>query len=297
MSANNRILWCWLQIWPSIDIMLYTTHLLLVLVVMWYCFTQTETLRTTYTKQPMLGQRCHLYEPKYLTTLLNTGRAQCVWRCLSSDNCLVVSHNHHNNYCELSPMTCDKVLPNANFTINVYGIERSQCLRWVPSYQYDSKTAVEFLRQRNNIIVLSVGRVKDSTGLYPGKYQKTRWTVDYITKASTFVTTYSNCEVLLVDPGCMWAWIKYTGGNELPVGAFSAGYYGKDTLYVARSMFGIKWAIGYYKPSSQQGYFAHYGRLKIRRLRLQILVIMWHCNSEKEKKKQFCVPIGGLCNI
>ena len=171
-------------------------------------------------------------------------------------------------------MFCDKVCPNADFTINAYVIERSQCLRWVPPYQYDSQTAVEFFRQYNHIIVLSVGRVKDSIGLYPGKYQETRWTVDYITKASTFVTAYSNCEVLLVDPGCMWAWIKYTGGNQLPVGAISAGYYEKDTLYVARVMFGIKWAIGYYKPSSKRGYFAHYGRLQNKRLNLQILVIM-----------------------
>ena len=259
---------------------IHMTHVLLVFAAALYFITQTETLRRTYTRQPMLGQRCHLNEPKFLTTLLNIARTQCVWRCLSNDSCLVVSHNHRHNYCELSPRACNKVLPNADFTINAYGSERSQCLRWVPPAQYDSTTAVEFFKTYNDITVLSVGRVKDSTGLYPGKYRKTALSVQYIKKASKYAITGSNCEVLLVDPSCMWAWIKYTGGNKLPVGAVSAGYYRNDTLYVVRSMFGIKWSIGYYRPSSKRGYFAYDYKPHNKRLNLQLLVLLWHCNSE-----------------
>ena len=262
--------------------------LLLVIVAMRYFVTYTETLRTTYTRQPMLGQRCHLDSPENLTTLLNIARAQCVWNCLSRDNCHVVSHEHHLNLCELSPQFCDKVLPHENFTINAYGIERSQCLKWVAPAQYDSQTAVEFLRQIGSTKVLAVGRIQDNTGLYPGKYLNTSLTVAYAANASTFVISGNGCEALLVDPGCMWTWIMYTAGNELPVGAVAGGHYRNDVLYVARCTFGIKYAIGYYRPSSQIGYFAHYAAVR-NNSDFEILVIMWHCNDENTQKT--CVAI------
>ena len=249
------------------------TNMLLLIVVTWYCITHSETLRTTYTRQPMFGQRCHLDNPENLTILLNIARPQCVWNCLSSDSCLVVSQNHHLNLCELSPQFCDKVVPHENFTINVYGLERSQCVNWALPAQYDSKTTVEFLRQPGLTIVLTVGRAKDSMGIYPGKYQNNIRKVVYAANASEFVKG-SNCEVLLADPSCLWAWITFTAGNEVPIGAIEAGYYRNDVLYVARGTFhGIQYGIGYYRPNPQLGYFAHYGEV-YNKTDLEILVIM-----------------------
>ena len=278
----------------AIHTMLYirVMHMFLVTVVMRYCITHSGALRTSYTRQPMLGQRCHLDNPANRTTLLNIARAQCVWNCLSSDSCLVVSHNGHLNFCELSPQFCDKVVPDENFTVNAYGTERSLCLRWVPRAQYDPQTAVAFLKNPVLTPILSVGRKQDSTGLYPGKYQKTSFKIEYVANGSTFFMTNSNCEVLLVNPSCMWAWIMYTAGNELPVGAIEGGYYGNDTLYVARcKLQGTDYALGYYRPSLQLGYFAHWRAVHTKR-DLEILVIMWHCNYKNTQKP--CSAVGKL---
>ena len=270
-----------------------TVNVLLHIVLMWYCITLSTACETTYTRQPMLGQRCHLDNPENLTTLQNIDREQCVCKCLFSESCTVLSHNHQLNYCELSPQFCDNVVPDANFTINVYGIERSLCLRWVSRDQYDLQTAVTFLKNPALTSILSVGRKQDSTGLYPGKYQKNSLIIEYVANASTFFMTNTNCEVLLVDPGCMWAWIMYTAGNELPVGAIAGGYYGEDILYVARcKLQGTDYALGYYRPSSQLGYFAHWRAAHTKR-NLEMLVIMWHCDC---KNTQNLVLQSGHCD-
>ena len=249
-------------------------NILLMNVVTWYCNTLSESCKTTYTRPPMQGQRCHVDNPENLTTLWDINRLECVASCQSTESCVVLSHNYRLNYCELSPQYCDKVEPNPDFTLNVYGIERSRCVNWAPPAQYDSQTAVEFLRTPGHWVYLTVGRAKDSTGLFPGKYQNNTWKVVYAANASAFVKG-SNCEVLLVDPDCMWAWIAYTPGTVLPVGAIEAGYYGNDLLYVARSMFfdGSQYGIGYYWPSLQVGYFAHYADV-FNKTDLEILVIM-----------------------
>ena len=256
----------------------------LVSVVTGNCIIHGEALRTTYARQPMFGQWCHLDNSENMTTLLYINRAQCVWNCLSNDSCLVVSHNHHLNFCELSPQFCDKVVPNENFTINAYDTERNLCLNWEPPAQYDPRTAVEFLRQADRPKMMVVGRTQDSAGLYPGKYQSSGSTVAYVANASTFVVTGNGCEALLVDHGCMWAWIAYTANIIISVGAVAGGYYGNDVLYVARCMVGIRYTLGYYRPSSHLGYFAHYAAV-YNNSNFEIIFIMWllnctHCHQD-----------------
>ena len=75
---------------------------------------------------------CVLEDPASQTTLLNTARAEYVWRCLSRHECVMVSHNHRLNSCELSMQLCEIVASNTEFSISVCGMDRQFCSSSVP---------------------------------------------------------------------------------------------------------------------------------------------------------------------
>ena len=143
----------------------------LVMAITWYCVNPIVTSRTNFTRQPLFGYRCKLDDISNQTTVLSTAREQCVWRCLSSEDCKVVSYNHHLNSCELSIQFCDTIDSHADFSINVYGTYRPFCSRWVRKSEFDEQAAIVFLQKRRSGNI-AVARKKEGSGLYPGKHQR-----------------------------------------------------------------------------------------------------------------------------
>ena len=127
-----------------ITTMLCAAKVMLVMLISITCARPGVTSRNTFTTQPLLGYRCVTNEPFGPVTWMDTTRARCVWRCLSSDRCVVVSYNHRLNYCELSMQLCDKIVSNVEFSVNVYGKDRTLCPQWVPLAQYDAQKAILF---------------------------------------------------------------------------------------------------------------------------------------------------------
>ena len=133
--------------YPGCNICIFATQCGVQLMHCWCCsschlLSTSAALRATFTRRPLLGYRCVLGNQTHQTTLLNIARAQCVWRCLSSNNCKVVSFNHRLNNCELSVQLCDMVASAADFSINVYGMKRILCSHWVPKSDYDAAKSV-----------------------------------------------------------------------------------------------------------------------------------------------------------
>ena len=235
--------------------MLFAANILPVIFIAWYQIKPGAILRTNFTGQPLLGHRCELsYRPSQ-TTLLNTSRAQCVWRCLSTDSCVVVSYNHMLSSYELSVQLCDSVVPNADLSINVYGMNRKLCSHWVSQSGYDPQRAVLTPIKTGSTTKLAVVRKQVNSGLYPGKRIHNRVFISVVINDDTVVKD-DRGEILLVDSACLWKWIPYTPPNILPVGAVDAGYdFNKEPLYVARAIFGTIYSLGYYKSSKMLGYF------------------------------------------
>ena len=148
--------------------MLCAANILLVIVFTWYQVNPGALFRANFTRQPLHGYRCELNDSSSQTTLLNTSRAQCVWRCLSTDSCIVVSYNHRLNLCELSVQLCDSVAPNTDFSVNVYGMDRKLCSQWVSGSGYDTQSAVMFTYRAGSIYKIAVARKRVNSGLYPG---------------------------------------------------------------------------------------------------------------------------------
>ena len=222
----------------------------------WNCARPSITFRTTFTRQPLLGYQCVLSDPASQTTWVNTSRAQCVWRCLSSDKCVVVNHNHRFNRCELSTQLCDSVVSNTEFSLNVFGMSRKFCSSWVSNLRCNATKAVAFARKLGRTLQVAVARKQVDTGLYPGKCKFSQLSTIKITIDDGTVVSDDHGEILLVDSACLCTWIPYTSPNVLPVGAVAGGHdISKEPLYVARAMLEDIYSIGYYKSSKLLGYF------------------------------------------
>ena len=153
-------------------------------------------------------------------------------------------------------------MPDQDFSINVYGIDRKLCVRWVPKYEFDGRKAVMFNRAPQRDKKKTVARMSERTGLYPGKQLRSnQFYVSIAVDANTFVSD-DRGEVLHVGSSCVWAWISYASADNLPVGTVVGGYdVNGEPLYVARALFNDAYSIGCYKSSTSLGYFTISGEV------------------------------------
>ena len=232
-------------------VMVTVSNALQLMLVAYYCASPCISMRANYTRHPLLGYRCMMNNPSYQITLNNTARTRCVCRCLSSNDCVVVSFNHGLNNCELNMQLCDTVASATNLSINVTALSAS-C---VPTGYLNLKW--------------------ENSGLFPGKYQRFHSFPIIITVDETTVVTGGCGEVLLVDSACLWKWIPYASRNTLLVGAaLVAGHdANKETLYVTRAKFQGVYSIGYYKSSTSLGYFMSLGGVRTSTV-MDVLVIL-----------------------
>ena len=254
--------------------MVAVSNALQLMLVAYYCASPCISMRANYTRQPLLGYRCMMNNPSYQITLNNTARTRCVWRCLSSNDCVVISFNHRLNNCELSMQLCDTVASAADFSINVYSIERKLCSLWVPKSEFDAQRAVKFRQNAGRADIIAVARKWENSGLFPGKHQRfNSFRIQIAVDENTFVTD-GRGEILLVDSACLWKWIPYASPNILPIEALVAGYdVNREPLYVTRAKFQGVYSIGYYKSSTSLGYFMIVGGVSTSTV-MHVLVIL-----------------------
>ena len=243
------------------NVMFCVAHALVILITL-PCAKPCATLRRTFTRQPLLGYRCVTDNAPNSTTLLDIDRAQCVWRCLSSDDCVGVSHNHRRNYCELSRRPCDRVVSGEDLSVNVYGIDRNLCLQWVPESEFDGQKAVMMKKNPPLGKKIAVARMSKTTGLYPGRHNRFGLLKIQIAVDENTAVSGGRGEVLLVEESCVLVWIPYASPGNLPVGAVVGGYDVEELLYVARVFVDGAYSTGYYKSSKSLGYFVFGGGVR-----------------------------------
>ena len=239
------------------------------------------TYRITFTQRPLLGHRCalnNMTDMPVLGNLTNNAYAQCVWRCLSNKNCVGISHNIVYNYCELSAQLCEYLEPNEEFIVNFYGVhfydeDHKYCLQWKSLDQYDPRKAVAFpLSPSSPQSIIAVARILHATGLYPGKYKRyQKFDIRAVLESGKHAVAKVG-EVLLLGPGCRSIWVAYLALSALPVGAVVGGHIGEELLYVARTIRGNDYGIGYFRKSTQRGYFRMKSNVKTKTIELLVLL-------------------------
>ena len=244
-------------------IMLRLVKTVFIMSFMWYCISHSAACRIRFARQPLLGYRCVRDDTSNQTTLFNTARAQCVWRCLSG-NCVVISYYRRLNNCELSMQLCDTVVPAADMSINIYSLHRKLCSKWVPKSKFDGQKAIIF--PQNPEIPwqkIAVARKEVDSAMFPGKHQLFSGFDIIIAVDDNRIVKDDIGEVLLVNSGCLFAWIPYSSLDKLPVGALVGGYdASKEPLHIARAVFEGFYSIGYYKSSKSLAYFMIYGEAR-----------------------------------
>ena len=149
---------------------------------------------------------------------------------------------------------CGSLVARADFSVNVYDMDRKLCLNRSHVIMYDAETATVFKHKAEEPHKIVVARKQVNTGLYPGKHLRFDRFQIVVVKESTQVIDGQGD---LVGPVCYWKCVLYTSPNALPVGAIKAGYdVNEDSLYVARAKVNGYYCIGYYKPIQRRGYFA-----------------------------------------
>ena len=216
------------------------------------------TCKTAHTKSPLLGYRCVMDDPSNLMTFTDTARPQCVWRCLSLRDCLVVSHNGVDDTCELAMQRCDRLAAHPDFSVNVYGIERGKCAHWISTNLFDEQKAVVFPQGANAANKIAVARLVMNNMVYPGKFTRFGGYRIYVALSATNFEISQSGQVLHLSSTCQPAWISYSPTNNSPVsmaGVVVGGRIDQEPVYVARARFSGIYAIGYYRHTTKQGYF------------------------------------------
>ena len=240
------------------------------------------TLRTVYTKLPLMGYRCVMDDPSELLTFANTARPQCVWRCLSLRNCMVVSHNGADDTCELAIQRCDRIEAHPDFSINVYGKARSNCVHWISVTSYDQQKAVIFPQGGNDTSKIAVSRIVQNTGVYPGKVidiepPRIRFLSVVAVSANEYALSRTG-QVLHLSPTCQPAWMPFSTTNNHEISEAGSVVGGRiannEDVYVARARFGYIYSIGYYRPTTGLGYFVIGGKVNATSDYLEILALV-----------------------
>ena len=229
----------------------------------------------------LMGYRCVMDNLSDLLTFANTARPQCVWRCLSLKTCMVVSHKGVDDICELAMQRCDRLEAHADFSINVYGIHRGECVYWISVTSYDQQKAVIFPQGGNGTSKIAVSRIVRNTRVYPGKVidiepPRIRFLSVVAVSANEYALSRTG-QVLHLSPTCQPAWMPYSTTNNLEIneaGSVVGGHIANNgDVYVARARFGYIYRIGYYRPTGL-GYFVIRGKVNATAHYLEMLVLV-----------------------
>ena len=278
-SLNNSRKKLWFLIWCyESEIMWNRTSCLFLLLMASLSIRPGGTCTTAYTKSPLLGYRCVMDDPSNLMTLTNTARPQCVWRCLSLRDCMVVSHNGVDDTCELAMQRCERLAANPDFSVNVYGIDRGKCAHWVSKNLYNEQKSVVFPQGANAANKTAVARLALNNMIYPGKFTLFGGIRIYVAQSATNSEISRSGQVLHLSPTCQPAWIPYSPSNSSPVsraGVLAGCRIGQEPVYVARARFNGIYSIGYYRHTTKQGYFVIEGDARTTSANdMEILVLM-----------------------
>ena len=101
---------------------------------------------TTVSQKPRFGYWCKIHNASRVLEIRGVFRHQCVVSCMTTKDCAAVSHNFVHRLCILGLQLCDEVAPHPEFTVQLYGIDRSTCIHWKPTEEYDYSTAISYER-------------------------------------------------------------------------------------------------------------------------------------------------------
>ena len=221
-----------------------------------------------YTKQPTNGHRC-VASSNTEVTLRQTDRPQCMLKCLQLKTCRYINHNYDTGQCDLGLDKCESLVPAIGVEVNVFGPHRDACEHWAPRQRL-GHVLVEVSIPGD---VMYLARIKIDKTLLVGKFIN-GWFWGNNEGVRVEIYEAENVDFLTMNPACTLAWIPYTAGDLLPVGAISGGLLPHGSItYVSKVTHNDLPVIGYYNTQTELVYYELAGAHT--KKSMEILVLLW----------------------
>ena len=181
----------------------------------------------------MGGKRCVTENEGYI---IKAGISQpvCTWHCLRNESCDVINYKT-NGICLLSSGPCIVAENEDQSIATVFSVNRP-CLEWVAFSESERDNSVRVESPINIGVYLSVIRFLADNDKLPGAFSSSINKVYLIHNGvDKSCSPASDCEALVVNPGCTVDWVDYKPETQMPLhpGAVPGGSLDGKTLYIA----------------------------------------------------------------
>ena len=178
-----------------------------------------------YITRPIDGYSCHI---SVFRNISDIQFQQCIHACLGSKLCWTLSYHNAGKHCLLADGACVSAERRDGFCMMILSTTRfQQCLHWIPfngTYGYDHgypQRAVQTPMRNNR--VATVARSITDDGLLTGRSTSYRYEAYVLDSQQNTFKISGSYDILVVDDACSTAWVPYSAGEPIPVGAVGAG--------------------------------------------------------------------------
>ena len=186
--------------------------------------TSTQCI-SRYITRPVDGYSCHLSVFKDIN---NAQFQQCIHACMGSTMCRTLSYNHAGKHCLLEEQACVSAEMSDGFSMMIFrSTPYLQCLNWMTfSCNYDNmhgypERAVQTPMRCNRMAAVARGFIDDQ--LLIGRSTTYRYIAYLLDSQQNAHQISGSYDILVVDDACSLAWVPYSAGESIPVGAVVAG--------------------------------------------------------------------------
>ena len=206
-----------------------------------------------FAQEPLCGYHC-VSRPDSVVTVQQTDRPQCVWKCLTSEACQYINHNHATRQCDLGLSKCESLIPAIGVLVNAFGPPRDTCVHWGSS-QIPGRVPVEIPGQDR------LARMKFWHSYVVGKFNfnsESFWANNGGTVFTGPAGDSQGIEFLTINPACTLPWMPYTAGGLLPAEVINGGHLlDGSTAFVVKVLHSGVQTFGYYSATTELAYYEY----------------------------------------
>ena len=162
---------------------------------------------------------------------------ECTLACMTKPKCIATNYNSSDGTCQLLPATCVQASNDPVMTYTIYArLNREQCLEWM-DHQENMPVDARWVMTK---VGGDEGKRVFARMRYEGEYYPSHFTRQhrhcFSSNGQVLIRSYqgNRCQLLRMKEGCTMAFVSYTAGDALPVGAVAVPNFARPgILYIA----------------------------------------------------------------
>ena len=173
-----------------------------------------------YTHRPWDGYRCN---NGYYARINTSHQQLCTDICIREPQCLVLSYNVVERQCFLNSEPCALAERQSDFLLMVFRWhEDVQCVHWIPPPNTDIHIPTRLVENKpEQSARCAVGRMRRGMDIHPAHIRIDGKGHAVIDGGLLFGMDF---DVLSLSYNCVFAWLPYTAGDNLPRGTVVTGF-------------------------------------------------------------------------